>query len=47
MGSFAQVTGDIDEVKYSTIIHHFFDCLFHFYNQNYDIAHQWYLKNFS
>jgi hypothetical protein len=46
IGSFALINGDINSVKFSNIIDRFFDCFFHFYNQNYDIAYEWYLTNF-
>ncbi|CAF1294794.1 unnamed protein product [Didymodactylos carnosus] len=31
----------------SVVIDRFFNCLLHFYNQNYDVGYQWYLKNLS
>jgi hypothetical protein len=46
MGSFAEVTGFTNDMNSSITIDKFFDCLFHFSNQNYDIAYEWYLKNF-
>lgn len=45
MGSFALIYDSVNSVKFLNIIDRFFDCFFHFYNQNYDVAYQWYLKN--
>lgn len=46
-GSFPRIIGNLSSTPFSHVIDRYFDCFLHFYNRNYDIVYQWYLKNGS